>query len=236
VSMFDLPPKWLFKPSVQNFRNLFSTFDILLYLRNSVVATLSSTGISLFLGSLAGYGLARGRIARKENIAFWMISTRMTPLVGVMLPLYLIFRSIRLIGTLQSLVVCYTAFNLPLAIWLMRCFFEEVPKDVEEAAMVDGCNKLQVFVKIALPLVLPGLLATGVLCFIFSWNDYALAVVFTSGKTQTLAVACARLMTEYGIVWGQVMTMGVFLVLPVIALGLAARRYLVEGLTFGALK
>jgi multiple sugar transport system permease protein len=118
----------------------------------------------------------------------------------------------------------------------MRCFFEEVPKDVEEAAMVDGCSKLQVFVKIALPLVLPGLLATGVLCFIFSWNDYALAVVFTSGKTQTLAVACARLMTEYGIVWGQVMTMGVFLVLPVIALGLAARRYLVEGLTFGALK
>jgi len=236
VEMFTLPPRWIFKPNLDNFRNLFKTFGFSSYLLNSIIASLSTTAISLFLGSLAGYGLARGKIQRENDIAFWMVSTRMAPIVGVILPLYLIFTRLHLIGTLQALILGYTVFNLPLAVWLMKSFFEDLPGEIEEAAMVDGCSKFQAFFRVALPLALPGLVATGVLCFSFAWNDYAFAVIFTSGKTQTLTVACARLMTEYGIVWGQVMATGTILVAPVLILGVIIRKYLVKGLTFGAIK
>lgn len=133
-------------------------------------------------------------------------------------------------------IIAYTTFNLPFAVWLMRGFFMEIPRDVEEAAMVDGCSKVQAFLHVALPLTKPGLVAMGVLCFVFAWNDYAFAVIFTSGKTQTLPVACARLITEYGIVWGQVMTTGTILVAPVLFLGVIIRKYLVRGLTMGAIR
>lgn len=236
VEMFTIPPRWLFKPSLENYKSLFSTLGFSSYVINSVIASLSSTAIALFLGSLAGYGLARGKIPRKNDIAFWMISTRMAPIVGVILPLYLIFRRLHLVGTIQGLIIAYTTFNLPFAVWLMRGFFMEIPQDMEEAAMVDGCTKFQAFLHVALPLAKPGLVAMGVLCFMFAWNDYAFAVIFTSGKTQTLPVACARLMTEYGIVWGQVMTTGTILVAPVLFLGIVIRKYLVRGLTMGAIK
>lgn len=236
VSMFTLPPTWFFKPDLSNFRNLFVTKGFPSYVVNSLIAALSSTAIAVFLGSLAGYGLARGKIRRKNDLAFWMITTRMAPIVGVMLPLYILFGKFRLVGTLQALILAYTTFNLPFAVWLMRGFFLEIPRDVEEAALVDGCTKLQSFFRIALPLAKPGLVAMGALCFMFAWNDYAFAVVFTSGKTQTLPVACQRLMTEYGIVWGQVMTTGIILVMPVFFLGVFIRKYLVRGLTMGAIR
>ena len=236
VSMFTLPPTWFFKPDLSNFRHLFATKGFPSYVANSLIAALSSTAIAVFLGSLAGYGLARGKIRRKNDIAFWMITTRMAPIVGVMLPLYILFGKFRLVGTLQALILAYTTFNLPFAVWLMRGFFLEVPRDVEEAALVDGCTKLQSFFRIALPLAKPGLVAMAALCFMFAWNDYAFAVVFTSGKTQTLPVACQRLMTEYGIVWGQVMTTGIILVMPVLFLGVFIRKYLVRGLTMGAIR
>ena len=236
VSMFTLPPTWFFKPDLSNFRHLFATKGFPSYVANSLIAALSSTAIAVFLGSLAGYGLARGKIRRKNDIAFWMITTRMAPIVGVMLPLYILFGKFRLVGTLQALILAYTTFNLPFAVWLMRGFFLEIPRDVEEAALVDGCTKLQSFFRIALPLAKPGLVAMAALCFMFAWNDYAFAVVFTSGKTQTLPVACQRLMTEYGIVWGQVMTTGIILVMPVFFLGVFIRKYLVRGLTMGAIR
>lgn len=236
VEMFTIPPRWLFIPSLENYKTLFSTLGFSSYVINSVIASLTSTAIALLLGSFAGYGLARGKIPRKNDIAFWMITTRMAPIVGVILPLYLIFRRLHLVGTLQGLIIAYTTFNLPFAVWLMRGFFMEIPRDVEEAAMVDGCSKVQAFLHVALPLAKPGLVAMGVLCFMFAWNDYAFAVIFTSGKTQTLPVACARLMTEYGIVWGQVMTTGTILVAPVLFLGIVIRKYLVRGLTMGAIR
>jgi len=236
VSMFTIPPTWFYIPSLHNYVTLFLTKGFSSYVMNSIVASLSSTGIAIVLGSMAGYGLARGRIPRKNDIAFWMISTRMAPIVGVVFPLYLVFRKLHLVGTLQGLIIAYTTFNLPFAVWLMRGFFMEVPRDIEEAAMVDGCSKFQAFLYIALPLVTPGLIAVGVLCFMFAWNDYGFAVIFTSGPTQTLPVACARLMTEYGIVWGQVMTTGTILLAPVIFLGIVIRKYLVRGLTMGAIR
>ncbi|MFW6180479.1 MAG: carbohydrate ABC transporter permease, partial [Spirochaetota bacterium] len=216
VGMFTIPPTWLFRPSLVNFKNLQQAFGIWKYVRNSLVAAGCSTLIAIVFGSMAGYGLSRGRIPGKNTIAFWMITTRMAPIVGVIVPLYILFRSMHLVGTLYNLIIAYTTFNLPFATWLMKAFFDDLPPEMEQAAMVDGASKVRAFFSVALPMVRPGIVAVAVLCFMFAWNDYGFAVVFTTGNTQTLSVATARLMTEYGIVWGQVMTMGTILLSPIL--------------------
>jgi multiple sugar transport system permease protein len=234
VEMFTIPPTWVFPPSLRNFQNLEEAFGIWQYLKNSLIAAGSSTLIAIVFGSMAGYGLSRGKIPGKKHIAFWIITTRMAPIVGVIVPLYMIFRSLHLVGTLSGLVIAYTTFNLPFSIWLMKAFFDDLPRETEEAALVDGCTKFRAFFVIALPMVRPGLVAVATLCFMFAWNDYGFAVVFTSGATQTLPVATARLMTQYGIVWGQVMTLGTILLSPVLIIGIMIRKHLVHGLTLGA--
>ena len=234
VGMFTIPPTWLFKPSLRNFKGLEEAFGIWKYLRNSLIAAGTSTVIAIIFGSMAGYGLSRGTIPGKKHIAFWMITTRMAPIVGVIVPLYMLFRYFHLVGTLGAMIIAYTTFNLPFAVWLMKAFFDDLPGEIEDAAMVDGCSKFRTFVSIALPMVRPGLVAVATLCFMFAWNDYGFAVVFTSGATQTLPVATARLMTEYGIVWGQVMTLGTILLSPVLLIGILIRKHLVRGLTLGA--
>lgn len=234
IEMFTIPPAWIFKPSLRSFRGLEETFGIWPYLRNSLIAAGTSTLIAIVFGSMAGYGLSRGRISGKKHIAFWMITTRMAPIVGVIVPLYILFKTFHMVGTLYALIIAYTTFNLPFAVWLMKAFFDDLPREMEEAAMVDGASKFRAFVFVALPMVRPGLVAVATLCFMFAWNDYGFAVVFTSGATQTLPVATARLMTEYGIVWGQAMTLGTILLSPVLFIGILIRKHLVHGLTLGA--
>ncbi len=234
VNMFTIPPAWLFRPSLRNFKNLQETFGILKYLKNSLIAAGLSTLIAIIFGSMAGYGLSRGKAPVKKHIAFWMITTRMAPIVGVIVPLYILFKTFHLVGTLYALIIAYTTFNLPFATWLMKAFFDDLPKEMEEAAQVDGASKFRAFFVVALPMVRPGLVAVATLCFMFAWNDYGFAVVFTSGATQTLPVATARLMTEYGIVWGQVMTLGMILLSPILIIGILIRKNLVRGLTLGA--
>ncbi|MCK4803201.1 MAG: carbohydrate ABC transporter permease [Spirochaetes bacterium] len=234
VNMFTIPPTWLFRPSLRNFKNLQEAFGILKYLKNSLISAGLSTLIAIIFGSMAGYGLSRGKAPVKKHIAFWMITTRMAPIVGVIVPLYILFKTFHLVGTLYALIIAYTTFNLPFATWLMKAFFDDLPKEMEEAAQVDGASKFRAFFVVALPMVRPGLVVVATLCFMFAWNDYGFAVVFTSGATQTLPVATARLMTEYGIVWGQVMTLGTILLSPVLIIGILIRKNLVRGLTLGA--
>ena len=132
----------------------------------------------MILGCLGGYGLARSSFRGKDNVAFWIISQRMAPIAAVILPLFVIFRFTGLLGTTWGLIVAYLTFNLPFAIWIMNAFFAELPKSLEEAAMVDGASRWMSFRRIALPLALPGVATTAILCLVFSWNDYAFAVTF----------------------------------------------------------
>lgn len=233
--MFSMPPKFFFQPTLFNYIHLFER-GVSLYFKNSLVSSLSTVVVATFLGTLAGYGLARGKFKRKQQLAWWIISTRMAPIVAVLLPLYLIFRSLGLLNTLAGLVVGFTLFSLPFAIWMMMGFFQEIPLEMEEAAWVDGASRFQSFLYIALPMVKPGLIATAVLCFVFAWNDYLFATVLTSGQTQTLPVVTAALQTMRGILWGQVMSMGTLIFVPVLVVGIAIRKYLVRGLTMGAVK
>ncbi|OEU88634.1 sugar ABC transporter permease [Streptomyces abyssalis] len=228
------PDLW-FAPTLQNYRGLFSGANNLWpYLQNSVLAAGLSALLATALGALAGYGLARTRMRGKQHLSFWVVSTRMAPIAAVVLPIFLIFRFLGLIDTLPGLVLAYLSFNLPFAIWLLSAFFSELPPSLEESAQVAGCGHWQAFRHVVLPLTRPGLVTTFVLCLVFSWNDYAFALVLGGPHTQTLPIAASQLVTQTGIDWGQLTAIGTLVVVPMMLVGLAVRRWLVTGLTMGA--
>ncbi|GAA3128656.1 carbohydrate ABC transporter permease [Streptosporangium carneum] len=228
-------PQVLFAPTLDNYRNLFSGPNNLgPYIWHSVLAAGISALLALFLGALAGYGLARTRMRGKKHLAFWIISTRMAPIAAIVVPLFLIFRGLGLIDSIPGLVLAYLTFNLPFAIWLMSAFFAEVPPSLEESALVAGCTRWQAFRTVILPLTKSGLVTTFVLCLVFAWNDYAFAVVFSGPNSQTLPIAASQLVTQTGIDWGQLTAIGTIVVVPMMLAGLAVRRWLVTGLTLGA--
>jgi multiple sugar transport system permease protein len=228
-------PSLSFTPTLEHYEKLIGgSNDISGYFVNSVLAAGISTIIAVVLGSLAGYGLARSRFRGKDHVAFWIISTRMAPIAAVVLPLFVIFRFTDLLGTTTGLIVAYLTFNLPFAIWIMNAFFADLPSTLEEAALMDGATRWQAFTRIALPLVLPGIATTAVLCLVFSWNDYAFASTFSGPDSQTLPIAASQLVTQTAIDWGQLTAIGTIVVAPMILVGLVVRKWLVTGLTLGA--
>jgi multiple sugar transport system permease protein len=228
-------PKFVFSPTLDNYRNLFTgANDLTPYLWHSLVAATSAAVLSLVLGTLAGYGLSKSTMRRKDDLSFWVISTRMAPIAAVIVPLFLMFRVAGLIDTLPGLVLAYMTFNLPFAIWLMSAFFDDISPSIEESALVAGCTRWKAFLYVVLPLTKAGLVTTGVLCLVFAWNDYAFATVFSGPSSQTLPIAASQLVTQTGIDWGQLTAIGTIVVLPMMLAGLAVRRWLVTGLTLGA--
>jgi multiple sugar transport system permease protein len=228
-------PKLAFSPTLDHYRALFSGGNnVGNYIVNSVLAAGVSTLIAVGLGTIAGYGLARSAFKGKDHVSFWIISTRMAPIAAAVLPLFVIFRATHLLGTTTGLIVAYLSFNLPFAIWIMNAFFADLPPSLEEAAMVDGASRWTAFSRIALPLVLPGVATTAILCLVFSWNDYAFASTFSGPNSQTLPIAASQLVTQTEIDWGQLTAIGTIVVAPMIVVGLVVRRWLVTGLTLGA--
>jgi multiple sugar transport system permease protein len=224
-----------FSPTFKHYHNLFANLNFSTYLVNSILASLGSAVISVVLGSMCAYALSRIDFRGKKDLFFWIISTRMAPVVAVMVPLYAIFRSMGLVGTLPGLILAYTTFNLPFAIWILKGFFDNVPYAIEEAQMCDGATRLQAFRSI-LPLVAPGIGAFLVLCVLFAWNDFLFASIIGSGGAKTLPVATRELVQPQNIQWGSIMAAGVVTTLPMMLLGLLIRRYLVTGLTMGAVR
>jgi multiple sugar transport system permease protein len=228
-------PTLSFSPTLEHYDALFSGGNnIGPYIQNSLFAAGFSTVIAVTLGCLAGYGLARTRFRGKEHVAFWIISQRMAPIAAVILPLFIIFRFTGLLGSTWGLIVAYLTFNLPFAIWIMNAFFSELSPSLEEAALMDGASRWSAFRDIALPLVLPGIATTAILCLVFSWNDYAFAVTFSGPDSQTLPIAASQLVTQTAIDWGQLTAIGTIVVAPMIVVGLIVRKWLVTGLTLGA--
>jgi multiple sugar transport system permease protein len=244
LEAFQLPPAgdWAgigvffdFTPTLRHYENLFLNLHFSEYLVNSLLASLGSAAVSVILGSMAAYSLSRIEFRGKKDLFFWIISTRMAPVVAVMVPLYAIFRSVDLIGTLPGLILAYTTFNLPFAIWILKGFFDNVPYAIEEAALCDGCTQWQAF-RMILPLVAPGIGAFLVLCVLFAWNDYLFASIIGSGGAKTLPPATFALVQPQNIQWGSIMAAGVVTTVPMMFLGLVIRRYLVTGLTMGAVR
>ncbi|PSQ25163.1 carbohydrate ABC transporter permease [Halobacteriales archaeon QS_8_65_32] len=236
-SMFEFPPTIFFDPTLRYYQEMFvGANPVTPFLVNSVVVALGTAILSVGLGTIGGYGLSRLDLRGKKHLAFWIISTRMAPIVVVVIPLFYIYNNLNLLNTHAGLIIAHTTFNLPFAVWLMRSFFDEVPIALEEAARIDGATKWEAFRRVSLPLVLPGMGATAIIAIVFSWNDFIFALIFTSNQTQTMPVAAAQLITQTGTLWGRVMATGVVILLPMVTFGVIVKKYLVSGLTMGAVK
>lgn len=239
VDAFAIPPKWLFEPTLENYRVIFWRQPIWLYFRNSLTISLGSVALSLVVGSLAAYGLSRLRLRGQESLAFWFLSQRMMPLVIVAIPLYLLFREWDLLDTRRGLILAYTNLNLPFVVWMMRTFFDDIPIDLEDASLVDGASRFGTFLRVAVPLAAPGLVATAIFCLVLSWNEFLLALVLTGPNTKTLPLMVAGFLYpsgSQGFNWGPITAMSMVMTLPVFLFSLLVQRHLVRGLTMGALK
>jgi multiple sugar transport system permease protein len=240
VDQFASPPHWFtFRPTLEHYYDAFFTRSFAKYLTTSLTVASLSTVCAVTLGTLTAYGLARFKLRGKldQRLSLWILSTRMFPPIVTAVPLFLMMRDLRLLNTIASLVIVYTALNLPFVVWMMRGFFRELPKELEEAAMVDGDSRLGALVRVILPLVTPGLAATAVFCLIVSWNEFLLALVLTqTDASMTLPVGIAGRVTQYEIKWGVMSAAGVVAMIPILAFAMAVQRYLVRGLSLGAVK
>lgn len=240
VDQFAVPPRWLdFVPTLVHFKDAFLARSFGQYLVTSGIVAATSTVCALVLGTLAAYALARFRLPRKldTRLALWILSTRMFPPIVTAIPLFLMMRDLRLLNTKASLIIVYTAFNLPFVVWMMRGFFMEVPREMEEAARVDGDSRIGALWRVVLPLVVPGLAATAVFCLIISWNEFLFALVMTqTDAAMTLPVGIAGRVTQYEIKWGVMSAAGVVAMLPILVFAMSVQRYLVRGLSLGAVK
>jgi sorbitol/mannitol transport system permease protein len=230
------PPVLFFVPTLDNFREALTNAGYVGFFVNSVIISVGSTLVAFVFGIPAAYALGLFPTAKSAGTLSWVLSTKMMPVVGVIIPLIIIFKQIGLFDTIPGMILLYTAINLPLVIWMMRSFFAEIPKDLIEAARIDGANTVGVLVGVAIPFVTPGLAATALLCLIFSWNEFFLVVNLAGPHASTLPVYIAGFMTSEGLFWAKMSAASTLAVIPVFIAGWAAQRSLVRGLTMGAVK
>ncbi|MBX7267261.1 carbohydrate ABC transporter permease [Micromonospora sp. Llam7] len=229
------PPSWFFTPVLDGYRQVFDR-DITPYLLNSVMASVMSTLLVLLLATPAAYALSIRPVERWRDVLFFFISTKMLPVVAALLPIYLLVQDLGMLDNVWTLVVLYTAMNLPLAVWMMRSFLLEVPAALIEAAAMDGASLLVTIRRILLPIVAPGLAATALICFIFSWNEFFFAVNLTATRAGTSPIFLVGFITSEGLFLARLCAAATIVSLPVVLAGWIAQKQLVRGLSMGAVK
>ena len=233
---FAIPPVWQFTPTLKNYNDVFAGGKFTQYFLNSLMVATGTTVIALVLGSFAGYGFARYKFRGNIALRLGSLIPQMLPPITIIVPLYVLFNSMKLIDTQWALIVSYLTFAIPLSIWMSTSFFVDVPVELEESAMIDGCTRLGAFFRISVPIAAPGLAATAILCFIYCWNEFLYAVILTGRDARTLPVSITSFMTNKAILWGRIAAAGSLVLLPVLIFALIAQRYLVRGLSRGAVK
>lgn len=236
--MASLPPAETWYEELVRSRNMVITGPSRFVGRymNSLIVGFGSTFLAVFLGTLAAYGFSRFRIPLQDDLLFFILSTRMMPPIAVAIPIYLMYRQLGLADTHLGLILLYTAVNLSLAVWLLKSFMDAIPREYEEAAMIDGYSRLQGFVKVVLPQATTGIAATAVFCLIFSWNEYAFALLLTSGTAQTAPPFIPIIIGEGGLDWPAVAAGTTLFLLPVMVFTVLLRKHLLRGITFGAVR
>ena len=231
---------WIFEPTLSNYLEvLFSRrSDFAANIQNSILVASLSTALVLAIGTLAAYSLHRFRWAwwLQQSFLGWTLVFHAIPVITLLGPWYIAFRQLGLYDTRAALVLTHVTMNLPMTIWLMMAFFREIPHELEEAALVDGCDPVQAFWRVSLPLAVPGLIAAGVLAFIFSWNEFAIALSLTSRETATVPVAIARFAQQYEVQHSEMAAASVISTIPAILLMFFGQRFVVRGLTLGSVK
>lgn len=233
TSVTAYPPEFLFHPTLDNYRKVLRDTPFPSFLLNSVVVGAGATGLGLALGLPAAYAIAK---FQQRRLALIVLVTRMAPGIGYLIPWFMLFSRVGLVDTHLALILSHLILTLPMIIWVMVPFFEDLPVSMEEAALIDGCSWYGVLWHIALPLTKPGMVAAAILSFIFSWNNFLFALILGGDKTRTLPVAVFHFMTFEEVNWGAVAAAAMLICLPVILLALAIQRHLVGGLTLGGVK
>uniref|UniRef100_UPI00049081DA carbohydrate ABC transporter permease n=1 Tax=Thermoanaerobacter thermocopriae TaxID=29350 RepID=UPI00049081DA len=219
-----------------SYQKLFVNFNFIKPIINSFIVALSTTIISILVSTLAAYAFSRYNFRGKKMFMMLFLTNNMFPTVLLLIPLYSIMRNIGILYTPMALILSYITFTMPFSIWLLTGYINDLPISLEEAAMVDGANKVQAFVKVILPLLRPGIIATGVYVFMTSWNEYTFAVMFTNEVSRTIPVALKTLVGELGVQWGLLTAGGIITIIPVCVIFFFVQKRLVEGLTAGAVK
>ncbi len=227
------PPLWLFRPTLQNYVDVFTKNPFFSYMVNSTIIAAAAVGIGLVCGLPAAYSMARHRQAA---LGFLVLMVRILPGIAFLVPLFVIYRRLGLINTLGGIVLTHVIVVLPLVIWIMAGFFEDIPRELEEAALIDGCSRVGTFVRIVLPLSKPGIVAATILSFIASWNNFIFVLILGGKDTITLPMAVYSFVSFEDVNWGGLTAAATIITVPILVLSLIVQRYLAGGLTMGAVK
>lgn len=236
--VYTSPPTWFpSHPTLGNFGYILQRGPFALYFRNSLLVGMGTTALAVAVGMLAGYGFSRFRVPGRSYLLFGFLMVQMFPSVLLIIPLFQLFKFFKLMNTLYALILANTTFAVPLCTWLIKGFFDQIPYELEEAAMIDGCSRLGALTRVALPLALPGIAAAAIFVFIGSWDEFVFALTFTSSDAvRTLPVGLQRFITSYEIQWNHMAAGTVLVTIPVVVLFLFIQRYLTQGMLAGSTK
>jgi multiple sugar transport system permease protein len=230
-------PVFIFRPTLDNYKAIFGDiYHFEVVVKNSFIIAGVSTLLTIILSLPAAYSLARYQDAASKNIALWILGLRMMPPIAAVIPWYIIATTVRLIDSYPLMIVVYMVFGIPFAVWLLRGFIQEIPAELDQAAKLDGYGYIDILRKIILPLAMPSIAVTAIFTFLFSWNEFLLALILTDVNALTVPVAISKMQMAYSVLWGEMSAAGVVAALPMIVVVFALQRYVVRGLTFGAVK
>lgn len=236
IDAWSMPPKFIFSPSLENYRIVLFEKDFTRFILHSLIVGVLSTFIAIFIGTPLAYALARSRFRFNNVLFIFIFIAYIIPPIVLSIPLYVLGAGIGLLDSYIIIVLTHVTFTLAFTVWMMKGFFEEIPLEVEESSMVDGCSYLMTLLRIAIPMVRSGLAATIIFCFILSWNDFMYALVLTGVNTRTVPVSIAQFLTPHGMFWGQMSAAGCLAILPVLIFAMFFQRFLIRGMTLGAIK
>ena len=230
------PPKILFHPTLENYSDINQTSDYIHFFLNSVIESVGATVVCILLAAPAAYAMAFFPTRKTKDILMWMLSTKMMPAVGVLVPMYLIFRDTGLLDTQIGMIIIYFLMNLPIVVWMLYSFFREVPKEILEAGRMDGATPRQQLIELLLPLSLPGIFSTALLSIIICWNEAFWSLNLTASQAAPLTAFIARFSSPEGLFWAKLSAASFLAIAPILVFGWLTQRQLVRGLTFGAVK
>lgn len=236
LQAISVPPLWWFTPTLDNFREVQERSDYLLYARNSLITSVLSTLIGLMIATPAAYSMAFFKSRHTKNLLMWMLSTKMMPAVGALVPIYVLAQKADLLDTRTGLVIIFMLSNLPIMVWMLYSYFKEIPNEILEAARMDGATLWQEFYRVTFPLALGGLASTGLLCLVLSWNEAFWSLNLSSAKAGTLATLIASYSSPEGLFWAKLSAASLMAIAPIVVFGWFSQKQLVQGLTFGAVK
>lgn len=231
-----VPPQLVFSPTLDNYTHVNERSDYFLYARNSVITSLLSTLIGLAIAAPAAYSMAFFRTRKTKDLLMWMLSTKMMPAVGALVPVYVMAQTAGLLDSLTALTIVFTMSNLPIMVWMLYSYYKDIPNDILEAARMDGASLWGEFRHVILPLSMGGLASTGLLCLVLSWNEAFWSLNLSSARSGTLATLIASYSSPEGLFWAKLSAASVLAIAPIVVLGWFSQKQLVQGLTFGAVK